>query len=53
MLSLNGLAVILWILVCELVSMSASENEVQSDDDSEDDVDQTPCISLIVMQFAC
>ena len=38
---------ILWIQVftdseiCELVSKSASENEVQSDDDSEDDVDQS------------
>ena len=31
--------------ICELVSKSASENEVQSDDDSEDDVDQTPRIS--------
>ena len=31
--------------ICELVSKSASEKEVQSDDDSEDDVDQSPCIS--------
>ena len=31
--------------ICELVSKSESENEVQSDDDSEDNVDQTPRIS--------
>ena len=31
--------------ICELVSKSTSENEVQSDDDYEDDVDLTPRIS--------